>query len=49
MVDILEVVPENLALNLFLLPVAKRGYTARQMATRQKLQTDVGGGLDILE
>lgn len=49
MKNILEEVPEKLASNLFLLPVVLDGCTAKQMATRQKRQTDVGGGLDMLE
>lgn len=48
MKNILDDVPEKLASNLFLLPVVLHGCTAKQMATRQKPQTDVGGGLDML-
>lgn len=47
MKNILEDVPEKLASNLSLLPVVLHGCTAKQMATRQKPQTDVGGGLDM--
>lgn len=46
--NILEEVPEKLPSNLFLLPVVKHGCIAKQMATRQKPQTDVGSGLDML-
>lgn len=46
--NILEEVPEKLAWNLFQLPVVLHGGIAKQMATRQKPQTDVGGDLDIL-
>lgn len=47
MMNILEELPEKLASNLFLLPVVLHGCAAKQMATKQKLQTDVGGGLDV--
>lgn len=46
--NILEEVPEKLASNLLGLPVVLLGCIAKQMATRQKSQTDVGGGLDML-
>lgn len=45
--NILEEVPEKLASNLCLLPVVLHGCTAKQMATRQNPQPDVGGGLDV--
>lgn len=48
MKNILEELPEKLDSNLFLLPAVLHGCIAEQMATRQKLQADVGGGLDML-
>lgn len=45
--NILEEVPEKRASNLFSLPVVLLDCTTKQMATRQKPQTDVGGGLDV--
>lgn len=48
MKNIFEDVPKKLASNLFLLSVVLHGCTAKQMATRQKPETDVGGGRDML-
>lgn len=44
----LQLVPGKLVSNLLLLPVFVHGCNGKQMATRQKPQTDVGGGLDML-
>lgn len=47
MMNVLEGVPEKMISNLFLFPVVLLDCTTKQMATRQKPQIDVGGGLDI--